>query len=271
MSPIEDLIAVWKKSTPDSKPDSANAMLLLEGAESLFTAQKADSCDRITWIDYLNTTKKTDFLKSLKDDAARLRWSEVVFKILQHTDYSLRDMLDSRVNEHPDRILFREMSSPNTVEWTYEQIQRHLREIAAVFYHAVKTEPRVAVYADNCLEGVCSDLACLCYDIFDTPLSIHFSADILIHIFDLLKINIAVADSKERCAILLKIKAKTKTKFKIFTLSGGLAKEGESEFLQLECKKFSGLEIGKLLGNTGSRKNTEVATTMRMRLDNGPG
>jgi long-subunit acyl-CoA synthetase (AMP-forming)/predicted GNAT family acetyltransferase len=262
MSRIEDLIIGWKKTDPSRKQDTQNAMLILQEAESLFAGQKAGSLNKAFWVDFLDTTKKSAFLKSLDDDAARLRWSEVVFSILQLTDYSLRDMLESRVKEHPDRILFREMSSPNPVEWSYEQIHRHLREIAAVFYHAVKSPPRVAIYSDNGLEGGCTDLACLCYGIFDTPLSIHFSADILLHIFDLLKINIAVADSKERCAVLLKIKAKTKTKFKIFTLSGGLAKEGESLFLQKECKKLSDPEIDTLIDRAESRKNTEVATTM---------
>jgi acyl-CoA synthetase (AMP-forming)/AMP-acid ligase II len=81
-----------------------------------------------------------------------VQWAEIVFKILQYTGYNLQDMIDSRVNKHPDKILFREMSSPNPIEWSYEQIQRHLKEIAAVFYYYVKV-PRVAIYSDNCLEG----------------------------------------------------------------------------------------------------------------------
>ena len=262
MSRLEDNMAEWKKKDPSLKVDPAFAMLLLEEAESMVADLKNDSIDREFLIDFLDMTKKPAFLKALNDDAARLRWTEVVFIILQSVDYSLRDMMDSRVKEHPDRTLFREMTTANPVEWSYEQIQRHLREIAAVFYHEVKSPPRVAIYSDNCLEGACSDIACLCYGIFDTPLSIHFSADILVHIFDLLKINIAVADSKERCAVLLKIKGKTKTKFKIFTLANGFAKEGESIFLPIECKKFSGSEIEKLLARHATHKNTEVATTM---------
>jgi len=262
MPRIEDRIAEWKKMDPSQGIDPDVAMLLLDEAESLISDQKADSVDRDSWIDFLDTTKKPAFLKALKEDTTRQRWAEVVFSVLQHTDYSLRDMMDSRVKEHPDRTLFREMSAPNPVEWSYEQIQRHLREIAAVFYHTVKSPPRVAIYSDNCLEGGCTDLACLCYDIFDTPLSIHFSVGVLVRIFDVLKINIAVADSKERCAVLQKVKTKTKTKFKIFTLSSGLAKEGEPVFLQKECKKLSGQEIEKLLARPATRKNTEVATTM---------
>ena len=258
MSWIEE----WKKTDPSREVDPDFARNLLEEAESLISGSKADSVDRASWLYFLDTTKKPAFLNALKDDAARIRWAEVVFSLLQHTDYSLRDMMESRVKEHPDRILFREIPAQNPVEWSYEQIQRHLREIAAVFYHAVKAPPRVAIYSDNCLEGACSDLACLCYNIFDTPLSIHFSADVLAHIFDLLKINIAVVDSKERCSVLLKVKAKTKTKFKIFTLSGGLSKEGESIFLLKECKKLSGPEIEKSITRHPTRKNTEVATTM---------
>jgi long-subunit acyl-CoA synthetase (AMP-forming)/predicted GNAT family acetyltransferase len=262
MSLISDRIAEWKKLDPLQGMHTGPAMLILDEAESLISGQKPDSLTRESWIEFLDTTKKSGFLKALNDDANRQRWAEVVFKVLQHIDYSLRDMMDSRVKEHPDRILFREMSSPNPVEWSYEQIHRHLGEIAAVFYHAVKSPPRVAIYADTCLEGACSDLACLCYGIFDTPLSIHFPVAVLVGIFDLLKINIAVADSKERNAVLQKVKTKTKIKFKIFTLSAGLAVEGQAVFLQKECKKVSGQEIENLISRPATRKNSQVATTM---------
>jgi long-subunit acyl-CoA synthetase (AMP-forming) len=261
MPDVVNLIAGWKERNPSQRNDTDLAMHLLDEVESILSAKNANIVNRECWIKFLDTTKNKDFLKALKDDSARMQWTEVVFKILQHTNYSLQDMIDSRVNEHPERILFREMGPPNMVEWSYEQIQRHLREIAAVFYQSAKV-PRVATYADNGLESACTDLACLSYNIFDTPLSIFFTTDVLIHIFDLLKINIVVADSKERCATLLKVKAKTKTKFKIFTISAGLAKEGESIFLQKECKKLSGTEIEELLARNANRKNTEVATTM---------
>ena len=258
MSFIEE----WKKAGALQEVDPDFAIHLLEEAESLISAQKTNLIDRASWVYFLDTTKKPAFLKALKEDAARIRWAEAVFSLLQITGYSLRDMMDSRVNEHPDRILFREMPAPKPVEWSYEQIQRHLREIASVFYHAVKSQPRVAIYSDNCLESACTDIACLCYDIFDTPLSLHFSAEILVPIFDQLKINIAVTDSRDRYSVLLKVKAKTKTKFKIFTLPGGLSKEGESFFLPKECKKLSGQDIDKMVTRHATRKNTEVATTM---------
>ncbi|MGA3013330.1 MAG: GNAT family N-acetyltransferase [Bacteroidales bacterium] len=261
MSAFTDLLNRWKTRNPSQHSDAELALLLLQEAGNDLSAEKADLVDRESWIDFLDTTKKPDFLKSLKNDSARIQWAEVVFKILQHAGYNLRDMMDSRVREHSDKILFREMASPNPVEWSYEQIQRHLREIAAVFYHTVKV-PRVAIYSDNCLEGACTDLACLCHGIFDTPLSFHFSADVLLHIFDLLKINIVVTDSKERFALLLKVKTKAKTKFKIFTLSPWITKEVDSIFLQKECKKLSGPEITRLLNRNADRKNTEVATTM---------
>jgi long-subunit acyl-CoA synthetase (AMP-forming)/predicted GNAT family acetyltransferase len=261
MSALANLISQWGERSTTEKVDPGLAMLLLEEAESLYSNDNADTVKRNDWIDFLDMTKKPDFLKALENDGVRIRWAEVVFKILQHTGYTMRDMMDSRVSKHPGKTLFREMKSSNPVEWSYEQIQRHLQEIAVVFHQSAKV-PRVAIYSDNCLEGACTDLACLCYGIFDSPLNTFFSADVLVHIFDLLKINIAVTDSKERCSVLLKVKAKAKTKFKIFTLSAGLAKEGESIFLQKECKKLSGPEIGKLLNRNVNRKNTEVATTM---------
>jgi long-chain acyl-CoA synthetase len=256
-SPIEQ----WMKMDHAQAVDPGFAMLLLHEAESL-VASNAGALSRESWISFLDTTRKPSFLMALEDDAARLRWTEVVFSILQQQNYTLRDMMESGVAEHPDRTFFREMTAQNPVEWSYEQISRHLGEIAAVFYGSVRSAPRVAIFSDNSLESACTDLACLCHDIFDTPLSIHFSPDILLHIFDSLKINIAVADSKERCAVLLKIRGKTKTKFRIFTLAPALTREGDSLFLPKECKKFSEGEIRKILSKHPLRNNSEVATTM---------
>ncbi|MCX6243209.1 MAG: AMP-binding protein [Bacteroidetes bacterium] len=262
MTDIRNLLEDWKKPDQTEVNHHELAARILSDAELLTAPDQIGAIEREIWLDFLDVTKKSSFLTELAGDAERMRWSEVVFRILQHTNYTLRDMMECRAKEHPDRILFKDMSVPNTVEWSYEQIHRHLREIAAVFYHAVRSRPRVAILSDNCLEGACTDLSCLCYDIFDTPLSTHFNADVLVHIFDQLKINIAVADSKERFALLFKVRERTKTKFKLFSLSVTVGKDEEIRFLQEECKKYSQPEITKVLERREIRRSNEVATTM---------
>ena len=115
---------------------------------------------------------------------------------------------------------------------------------------------------ENCLEGASTDLACLCYDIFDTPLSTHFNPEILLHIFDELEINIAVADSKERLSLLLKLKEKTRIPFALYSLMPQPADAPEIKYLPESCKRLTRKEIDKLLEGKTSRDNREVATTM---------
>ena len=176
---------------------------------------------------------------ALETDANRRRWAEVVFRILQHTSYGLRDMMEQRVAEHPHHILFKDMTSAMAVDWTYEQIYRHIREIASIFHKTAPKVPRVAFYTENCLEGACTDLACLMFGIFDTPLSPHFKIDVLLPIFNELKINIALADTEERLQVLCRIREKAATKFTIFSLQPITAKTRDIPYLAEECKKIS--------------------------------
>ncbi|MCX6283674.1 MAG: hypothetical protein NTW31_05525 [Bacteroidetes bacterium] len=88
---------------------------------------------RESWMEFLDVTGRSAFLRDL-DSAQRNRWAEIVFSILQMTRYSLDDLLAQRVNEHPRQVLFRDMSVSPTVDWTYEQIYRHLRDILALRY-----------------------------------------------------------------------------------------------------------------------------------------
>ena len=181
---------------------------------------------------------------------------------MQDTGYSLNDMMSQRVKEHPSRVLFREMSSTTPVEWTYEQIYRHLREIAAVIHQAGGSEPRAAIFSDNCLEGACSDLACLCFDIFVTPLNTHFSAEILQHIFSQLKITVVLSDSQERIDLLKALREQSGLDFRIFSLVPVKIASGDAKYLLEECKKLTNSEIESILNKRRIFRNNQVATTM---------
>ncbi len=220
-----------------------------------------DEVSRETWFDFLNETGKPAFLRCL--DAGQMdRWAETVFLVLQKTQYSLDDLVKQRVDEHPRQVMFKDMSVTPTVDWTYEQIYRHLREIAAVVCLTAGGEPRVALYSENCVEGACVDLACLCSGLFISPFSTHFGAEILAPLFDKLSINLAVADTPQRVAVLEKVNEMTATKFRIFTMTPGVKKAATVAFLQEECKRISRSEIEKVLSARPVKPTSTVATTM---------
>jgi long-chain acyl-CoA synthetase len=262
MNDLHSLMLKWNLQNEHSSGQQEVALKIIEEAELILKSVKTAEFDREFWLGFLDATRQSHFLKALNSPELRIRWVEVVFKLLQHINYTLMDIMIQRVTAHPDRILFSDMSTPTPVNWTYEQIFRHTREIATVFYQSVPGQPRVALFTDNCLEGACSDLACLCYDIFETPLSIHFNQEILAHIFDVLEINIAVTDTKERLALLQKVKEKSSVDFVIFTLNQGIAQSGESSYLTEECKKLDSGDFGSLTIKHNRKKNNHVATTM---------
>lgn len=260
MTRIKSLTEQWLKDTGDTGSAKGLSSEILNEAESYLSQNTPDVFQKEFWHQFLNITKKPLFLTSLASDEERKRWAEVAFNIIRLTNYTFRDMMTQRVEEHPARVLFKDMSGSVPVDWTYEQIFRHMKEIATVFYREGGENPRVAILSDNCLEGACTDLACLAFGIFDTPLSTHFSLEVLLSIFDELKISIAVTDNRERIALLQQLREKTRTDFKIFSLTAGLSAQ-DVQYLPEAGKKVTGKEMEKVFSAV-TRPNNEVATTM---------
>jgi long-chain acyl-CoA synthetase len=252
----------WKNGAGEKNGGGRNALRVLEMAEHHLSGAGPERPSRDEWLLFLDVTRKPGFLTALGTSDKRNRWAEVVFLVLRETGYGLADMIRQRAEEHPHKVLFKDMSKAIPLEWTYEQIHYHLKEIAAVLYSAGGIRPMVAIYNDNNLEGACTDLACLSYDIFVSPLSTHFNEEILLHLFDTLGINIALADTKERILLLQKLKQKTKTPFVVFSLMPSGQEVKEVMYLPEECKKLSSKEISRVLEHRPHRPLNEVATTM---------
>jgi hypothetical protein len=192
----------------ESPSGTVNPTAILEQVDNIFKEGRIADYNNQFWFDYLNKTGHPDFLSAIKESTKREQWAEGVFKIIQHTEYSLRDLFAQRVKDLPQHILFQDMSTTPPSFWTYEQMNRQIRQFAAVFHKTGSTEPRVAIYSDNCVESATADLACLFYDIFDSPLSTHFKTSTLVSIFDSVEINIALCETTERLEILKAVREK---------------------------------------------------------------
>jgi len=262
MLALESLLEEWKTiENPDINSHHL-ATKIVEETENILAKNAENSLGKSFWFEWLNTTKKPVFLQALGTNANRMQWSELVFRIIQFTNYDLRDMMEQRVSEHPNHVLFKDMSSAVAIDWNYEQTYRHLREIASLFYKTAGVAPRVAIYSENCFEGACTDLACMMFDIYDTPLSPHFKVDVLLPIFNELKINIAISDTEERLTVLIKIREKADVRFTIFSLQPVTHKMREIPYLVEEAKKISRWDMDVILKRQPVRANNQVATTM---------
>ncbi len=237
-----------------------SAISFLESANELLNS---DEINKETWFNFLDKTRTPDFLSALETVENRNNWAETVFAIMQKTDYNFLDMLIQRVEKHPDKVLFRDMSEENISAWTYKQVFQHLKEIAAFFYFHQPEKPRVAIYLNNSIEGASVDLACLAFDIFNTPLNIHFSADILAYIFETLDINYVITDTMERLKVVTQAVEMSGKEVKIVVTAPELEKSAKTDFyLGKECKTFSIKEADLILSKRKRKRNNQVATTM---------
>ena len=254
---IKTLLKNWQNNKTNE--DFANQ--IVAETQKLVNANEINTIDKQFWFKFLDVTHKSEFLLSLKNREIRIQWAEIVFKIIQQTEYSLKDLIEHRVGEHPDKILFRTGTIKKENKWSYIQVYTHIQEIAALFYNAVKTAPNVAIFTKNNLDSAMTDIACLSYDIFVTPLNIHFNKKILIHIFNELKISIVVCDTKERLKIVKEMQTQVDTPYYIYSTILENSDE-DIKYLGKESKKLNMSEVKDILSKRKVKKINQVATTM---------
>ncbi len=208
---------------------------------------------------FLNLTAHKTFLSKLSSEKKRTAWAEKVFAILQKTGYGLKEMFEQRVDEHPDKTLFISLTEGRKEYFSYLQIFNYARELAATFY-ALEKEPRVAIFSANSVDSATTDLACLMYGIYDTPLNIHFSEEILANIFKQLDINIVVTDTLDRVLHLKRVKEEYKLDFTLLVSQN--IEEKNTAILQEKAKELNYKEVDAILKKHPKRELNEVATTM---------
>ncbi len=244
-------------------PSPSSALEILEEAEKLIAF---DAPAAAAGREYLNLTSTRAFLQALGEPGLLNRWADSAMAMIRLSGYSLRDMFENRVKETPGKILFQDMSATEPVQWTYEQVARRLQELAGAFYAMGEedgTEPRIAVYAENNVECAAVDLACLLYDIVDTPINSHFNVDNLVEIFNALGITIAVTDREDRRKILAEVRRRTARPFRILTAASAGKPEQPGDGVLLEyVKRQPPRRLDALLATRRRRPVNEVCTVM---------
>lgn len=214
---------------------------------------------RAEYARFLDLTSRKAFLSKLSSEEKRNQWAEKVFLILQKTNYGWVDLFEQRVDEHPEKTLFINLREGRKEHYSYLQIFNYAREIAATFY-AMEKQPRVAIFSANSVDSATTDLACLMYGIYDTPLNIHFSEEILANILKPLNINIVVTDTLDRALHLKRVMKEFNLKFKLLLTQS--TEDSTLEILQKKAKELNYKEVDALLKKRPPKKLNEVATTM---------
>ncbi len=241
--------------------EPGESLILLSSAEAFLKNELNEK--RINYLhEFLDKTRKPTFLNSLPDRKSRYRWADITFEIISRTNFTFNCLFDQRVKSHPERILFKTIDGEKITNFSYKWVERRTKQIAMLFYQ-IETEPRVAIYSDNSLDSACCDLACLLYDILDTPLNVHFNAGTLADIFKRIKTNIAVTDNEEKLIKLLKLKEKFQLNFQII-YTGVIKSLPEQNVYEID-KAIAGLDLNtaeELLLKRKRLKLDEPATIM---------
>ncbi|RPJ02273.1 MAG: hypothetical protein EHM31_03465 [Candidatus Aminicenantes bacterium] len=237
---------------------------LLEKAERSLGAKKGPEDKRAR--EFLRLTSNPEFLRDLGRTDLLERWAEASFALIQRTGYGLRDMFEDRLREAPDKIMFQDMSTTPPRQWSYEAGNRRIRETAAALFALADregVEPRLAIYAENHAEGAFADLACLFYDILDTPINPHFNLDNIVAIFDALSVNLVLANDRERIALLKEARQRTAKPFLILVTDAALRGDDDGTvFLAEFCKQLGARDIDARLAKRRRFRLDEVATVM---------
>ena len=260
---LERHLAIWSSSRILDIPPPQLANELLELTEAMIDSGQAPTVSPELWHEYLYLTSRPQFLLSLPSAAHRNRWADTTFTLTEMTDYGLLELLNQRVRIHPDRPLFQETDESGSRLWSYEAIARRIQTMAAAFYAAQPKGPRVAILANNSIDTACCDLACLCYDIFVSPLIVHFDSPTLAWVFERLGINIVVTDSGEYRERLLSARKAVSQPFHVFLLGAGGAPVEHHESLFAEtCAALGPEDSLRILEKRTRRPLRADATAM---------
>ncbi|MBI5537563.1 MAG: GNAT family N-acetyltransferase [Deltaproteobacteria bacterium] len=256
---FEHAIATWSPDYADGP--CVDPAELLDQAERLLRPGAPELAPE-AWHAYLDRTRATRFLTSLADSEARVRWAESAFEAIHRSDYSLEIMIEQRVRAHGSRVFLREART--TAAWTYEQSSRRIQAIATVLQSAApRRHPKVAILSENCVDSALTDLACLAYDIFVTPLDVHFDVPTIAWIFDRLELNLVVCGNPQLAERLEEAKTRVRHPFRILHLNPDARNVADGDMILPEaCSRIGPDDIACHLGGRQRRPLDAPATTM---------
>jgi long-chain acyl-CoA synthetase len=253
---LKNLLDESKKYLQNKDKTYANNLL------NTALSTNVEGYEKSFWSEFLNVTYMPDFLELLPDENARNQWAEKSLEIIRKTNFNLLDMFSQRTSRHPEKVLFRQVTEGNSIDWTYEKIFSYTKEIAAAILAISDGTPKVAIFSENSVPSASADLACLFYDILVSPLNVNFNMNEVQSIFETLNINIVFTDTEERYKKLFDLRNDTSLDFKIICTKADCTKNSKDLFLGSYLRSLDGDKIDDLIERRPKFRINEVATVM---------
>src|SRR5210317_1202094 len=100
----QDLLALMQPfNITESKDEVLNdeARTLLAFVDRLVTSGQSGDIAPQIWHDYLNFTGRSKFFRGLDSHEDCYRWADLMFELVDSSEYTLKTMFEQRVREHP--------------------------------------------------------------------------------------------------------------------------------------------------------------------------
>ena len=209
----------------EAAPSPDRAAELLAAARDVLAAGGAPAP---LWHRWLDSTRRSGYLRALPDAEARRRWADAAIRAVATSGYDLARMLAQRVASHPDRALFVAGPAAGAPAWSYARVARRADAVAAALL-SLEAEPRVAIVAENGVDSACLDLGCLLHALLVSPLSPHLTSGELAAAFDALAVNLVVVAAEESLRRVREAARRVARPFRVVLLdeAAALAAEGD--------------------------------------------
>ncbi|MBT3316380.1 AMP-binding protein, partial [bacterium] len=225
--------------------------ILAEGKQPFNSTEKAHQ--------WLNETRRSEFLLSLPDSETRNQWADTAVELIHSSNYTLESMMNDRVSEHPDRTLFHDPETEDS-RWSYAQVLRQSRRYAATFINAVDGQPRIAFITPNSLHGAICDIGCLLHGILVMPLSPVIGQENLLWVLEKMEVNIVVSGGMDQHHAAASALEQFQGEVKHFTLDN--FGSGESENIIETANKLSTSAVDSILDKQPRFQMDDTATVL---------
>lgn len=162
---------------PDLGPDTSSARdafsaggserggaMLPDGPSDLDASTERILRIRAALWEWLDATRRSPFLRRIERADQGDRWLALVLAVIDRTHFTFRTLLYQRVRAHPDRTWLRLVGREHIEDLTLGQVAQLVtplsRGLQSLFSSRPSGQP-VAILAENRLETVLADLACL--------------------------------------------------------------------------------------------------------------
>ena len=100
------LLDAWKLERKLDRPSPDKPHEILSLVERIINADEEIAVEPAIWHDYLDITRRTEFLRTLIAPELRNRWAETTFDVIRASNYTFETMLSQRAREIGHRDFF---------------------------------------------------------------------------------------------------------------------------------------------------------------------